>query len=86
LPGFGGGARLASNELFLGLTSISDIDYGAFLANDRTLADPEVIRNERPTRLTRRRVLAVSRPRSSSIALRHSISITDPVVPAMRRS
>jgi hypothetical protein len=49
---------------------LNDIDYDAFLANDRTLADPEVIRTEPggrvQLRLIQRRVLNAVLDRSRS--------------------
>jgi len=39
---------------------LNDIDYDAFLANDRTLADPEVIRTEPGVRIQLRLINAAS--------------------------
>jgi len=39
---------------------LNDIDYDAFLANDRTLADPEVIRTEPGGRVRLRLINAAS--------------------------
>jgi FtsP/CotA-like multicopper oxidase with cupredoxin domain len=44
---------------------LNDIDYDAFLANDRTLADPEVIRTEPGGRVRLRLISARSPARSS---------------------
>jgi FtsP/CotA-like multicopper oxidase with cupredoxin domain len=41
-------------------TDLNDIDYNAFLANDRTLADPEVIRTEPSGRVRLRLINAAS--------------------------
>jgi FtsP/CotA-like multicopper oxidase with cupredoxin domain len=42
----GSGSMAAMNMASGMTTDLNDIDYDAFLANDRTLADPEVIRTE----------------------------------------
>jgi FtsP/CotA-like multicopper oxidase with cupredoxin domain len=42
-----GSGNMAAMNMASGMTTdLNDIDYDAFLANDRTLADPEVIRTE----------------------------------------
>ena len=42
-----GGSRMGAMSMGSGMAmDLNDIDYDAFLANDRTLADPEVIRTE----------------------------------------
>src|ERR1700736_2514527 len=54
------GARNAMNMAPGMAMDLNDVDYDAFLANDRTLADPEVIRTEQDGRVLLRLINAAS--------------------------
>ena len=56
----GAGGMAAMNMGFGMAPDLNDIDYDAFLANDRTLADPEVIRTEPGGRVRLRLINAAS--------------------------
>jgi FtsP/CotA-like multicopper oxidase with cupredoxin domain len=56
----GSGSMGATNMGSGMATDLNDIDYDAFLANDRTLADPEVIRTEPGGRVRLRLINAAS--------------------------
>src|ERR1700704_5172769 len=56
----GSGSMAAMNMASGMTTDLNDIDYDAFLANDRTLADPEVIRTEPGGRIRLRLINAAS--------------------------
>jgi FtsP/CotA-like multicopper oxidase with cupredoxin domain len=56
-----GSGSMAAMNMGSGMaTDLNDIDYDAFLANDRTLGDPEVIRTERGGRVRLRLVNGAS--------------------------
>lgn len=44
-------AMKMSGKMAMGKPDINDVDYDAYLANDRTLADPEVVRVEKNARI-----------------------------------
>src|SRR3546814_4394017 len=45
------GMNMDSSAMTMGSMDLNDVQYYAFLANDRTLDDPEVIRTERGGRV-----------------------------------
>ena len=47
----GAAMRMGSGAPAAGSMDLNDVDYDAYLANDRTLADPEVVRTERGGRV-----------------------------------
>ncbi len=56
-----GSGNMAAMNMGSGMaTDLNDIDYDAFLANDRTLADPEVIRTEQDGRVRLRLINGAS--------------------------
>jgi FtsP/CotA-like multicopper oxidase with cupredoxin domain len=51
MPGMGTGGSMAGMAMPSGMNDLNDIDYDAYLANDRTLNDPLVVRTERGGRV-----------------------------------
>ncbi len=47
----GGGMAHGKTAMAMGKPDVSDVNYDAYLANDRTLADPEVVRVEKNARI-----------------------------------
>src|SRR6202051_1134078 len=60
ISGMNSGAMGAMNMRLGAAMDLNDVDFDAFLANDRTLADPEVIRTERGGRVKLRLINAAS--------------------------